>query len=160
MKYILLLSLLVLVGCGGSLSNEQKKQLKEGMEANQIKKISEAEIMDAAFKLGRKISEEVTHAGPENLSEATRRLEAEHHVKIYPLQQGDSLLLQIEQQLIEAYTSADPNLELTDNVQKIGTDSLLYTVPVMEKVEGEAMQFKYALGVRMPQKEVILSINN
>lgn len=158
MKYILLLSLLAMVSCGGSLSDEQKRGLKEGMEANQIKKISEAEIMDAAFKLGRKISEEVQKAGVEN--ETTSRLETEHHVKIYPLQQGDSLLLQIEQQLIEAYTSADANLELSDNVQKIGTDSLLYTVPIMEKVESGAMQFKYALGILMPQKEVILSINN
>lgn len=160
MKYIFLFSLLILVSCGGSLSDEQKKQLKEGMEANQIKKISEAEIMDAAFKLGRKITEEVKKAGGENRDQATSRLEAEHHVKIYPIQQGDSLLLQIEQQLIEAYTTADPNLELSDNVQKIGTDSLLYTVPIMDKVEGGAVQFKYALGVRMPKKEVILSINN
>lgn len=160
MKYILSLCLLVMVSCGGSLSDEQKKQLKEGMEANQIKKISEAEIMDAAFRLGRKISDEVKHTDMENQSQATRRLESEYHVKIYPLQQGDSLLLQIEQQLIEAYTSADPNLELSDNVQKIGADSLLYTVPVMEKTEGGAMQFKYALGIRMPQKEVILSIDN
>lgn len=76
---------------------------------------------------------------------------------IYPLAPGDSLLLAIEQQIIEAYTSAN-GLDLTDNIQKIGNDSLLYTYPVLSTLPDGSVQFKFALGIKMPKKEVILSM--
>lgn len=131
--------------------------MKEGMIANQIKKVTEAEIMDAAFKHGRKIAKLVNASID---SSNVHDIENEFRVKVYPLKNGDSLLMEIEKQLIEAYTSAPSTLSLSDNIQKIGDDSLLYTIPVMDTLPDGSTQFRYALGILMPKKEVILSIEN
>lgn len=125
------------------------------MLANRIKKVSEAEILDAAFEYGRAIAKKIKF---DVESPAVTAAEQEFHVQIYPLTNGDSLLMEIESQIIEAYASTNENLSLTDNVQKIGADSLLYTIPICDTLSNGAIQFKYALAVRMPKKEVILSI--
>ena len=159
MKKLLPLLLLVIFACQGRLTDEQKKEMREGMKANQIVKISDAEITEAAYEYGRSISEKIKGQESQNLNDDfTKKLQEEYHVKIYPLTSGDSLLLDIEQQLIEAYTAAS-DIELTDNIQKIGNDSLLYTLPVMETRPDGSVTFQYALGIRMPKKAVILSMN-
>ena len=63
----------------------------------------------------------------------------------------------LEQQLVEAYKTASGK-DLTDNVQKIGKDSLLYTWPITEALPGKPARFLYAVGIRMPKKAVILSM--
>jgi hypothetical protein len=145
-----------MASCQAKLTEEQKKELREGMEANEIVKISQAEITNAAFSYGRKIAEDVKQTNDINDAKVAE-LQEQYHVTIFPLEPGDSLLLVIEQQLIEAYTSAKA-IELTDNVQKVGKDSLLYTSPIMTTLPDGSLQFQYALGIRMPLKEVILSI--
>jgi len=157
MKKLMPLLLLAIFACQGRLTDEQKKEMREGMKAHEIVKISDAEITEAAFEYGRTISEKVQSQDASNASDLTSKLQEEYHVKIYPLAPGDSLLLEIEQQLIEAYTSA-ADIELTDNIQKIGTDSLLYTLPIMETQPDGSVVFQYALGIRMPKKDVILSM--
>ncbi|MEQ8424235.1 MAG: hypothetical protein RIA63_05960 [Cyclobacteriaceae bacterium] len=158
MRYLLPILVVFICGCQGKLTEEQKKEMKEGMDASKIVKITEAEIIDAAFKYGRKISDESKNLNPDlEDSIVTQRLQHEFSVEIFPLAPGDSLLHEIEQQLIEAYTSAI-DIELTDNIQKIGNDSLLYTLPVMEEQADGSVRFKYALGIRMPKKAVILSM--
>ncbi len=154
MKYLLLILTFLIAACQGKLTEEQKKEMRDGMIANRIKKISEAEIIDAAFSFGRAIASEIH---PKIDQAKIDDLQQTYHVKIYPLQAGDSLLLQIEKQLIDAYTSGN-SLELTDNIQKVGSDSLLYTLPVMDTLSDGSTQFKYALGILMPKKDVILSI--
>ncbi|MEQ8362200.1 MAG: hypothetical protein RIF39_04915 [Cyclobacteriaceae bacterium] len=157
MKKLLPFVLLLIFGCQGRLTDEQKKEMREGMKANEIVKISDAEITEAAFRYGRIISEKIQEQDSPNEA-LTKKLQEEYHVKIYPLTSGDSLLMEIEQQLIEAYTSA-ADIELTDNIQKIGNDSLLYTLPIMETQPDGSVTFQYALGIRMPKKAVILSMN-
>lgn len=147
----------MLISCTASLTEEQKKELKEGMKANEIMKISQAEITEAAFRYGRLIAAEVKEI-PDAQNAKKDEIERHYHVTIFPLAPGDSLLLSIEQQLIEAYTSAK-NIELSDNIQKVGKDSLLYTAPIMSALPDGSMQFEYALGIRMPLKQVILSIH-
>ena len=157
MRHLILLLFLFLMSCTASLTEEQKKELKEGMKANEIMKISQAEITEAAFQYGRLIASEVKEL-PDTHNTKINEMEKNYHVTIFPLAPGDSLLLSIEQQLIEAYTSAK-NIKLSDNIQKIGKDSLLYTTPIMSTLPDGSMQFEYALGIRMPLKQVILSIN-
>lgn len=156
MRLLVILVFVFLFGCQAKLTDEQKKELREGMDANKIVKISEAEITQAAFSFGRKIADEVKQL-PNLSNPELERLEKAYKVDIFPLAPGDSLLLAIEQQIIEAYTSAK-GLDLTDNIQKIGTDTLLYTHPVLSTRSDGSVQFNYALGIRMPKKEVILSI--
>lgn len=156
MRFLFLLLVLIIISCQGRLTEEQKKELKEGMDANQIVKISDAEIVEAAFQYGRDLAEQV-RALPSLNDKRLVNLQDEFQVKIYSLATGDSLLLQIEQELIEAYTSAR-NIDLSDNIQKIGKDSLLYTMPIMDTLADGSLEFKYALGIRMPKKRVIQSI--
>jgi len=160
MKKLLPLLLLAIFACQGRLTDEQKKEMREGMKAHEIVKISDAEITEAAFQYGRTISEKV-QVGDSSLADKAdliKKLQEQYHVKIYPLASGDSLLREIEQQLIEAYTSA-AEIEMTDNIQKIGADSLLYTLPIMETQSDGSVAFKYALGIKMTKKEVILSMD-
>src|SRR6267142_2243523 len=56
MKSFIALALIVLVGCGGTLSEEQRKKLREGMERNIIKKVSDAQLTEAAFDVGRTLA--------------------------------------------------------------------------------------------------------
>ncbi|HCM75368.1 MAG TPA: hypothetical protein DIS90_03235 [Cytophagales bacterium] len=156
MKKLLPFVLLIILGCQGSLTEEQKKEMREGMKANEIVKISDAEITAAAFQYGRSISDKITNQVSLD-PQLTAELQQQYHVKIFPLAPGDSLLMEIEQQLIEAYTTAS-DINLTDNVQKIGTDSLLYTLPVMNTLPDGSVVFKYALGIRMPTKAVVQSM--
>ncbi|MFZ1806622.1 MAG: hypothetical protein WAU36_05345 [Cyclobacteriaceae bacterium] len=159
MKKLLPLLLLTILSCQGRLTDEQKKEMQEGMKAQEIVKISDADITEAAYQYGRTISKEIQEQESQNTDEThTRKLQEKYHVKIYPLAPGDSLLMEIEQQLIEAYISAT-NAELTDNIQKIGRDSLLYTLPIMKTQPDGSVTFQYALGIRMPKKEVILSMD-
>ncbi len=55
MKKIVLVSLIALMSCGGSLSDEQRKRLHEGMDDQKIVKMSDSEIVIAALDRGRMV---------------------------------------------------------------------------------------------------------
>lgn len=149
----------MLAGCGGSLSDEQRKQLRENMEAGEIRKVTDAELTEASFNYGRVIAR-VVEAQDRSLSNRhlLDSLEDAYHVVIVPLVEGDSLMREIESQIIEAYTGAG-NHELADNIQKLSPDSVLYTKPLMRERPDGTLEFARALGIRMPVKYIIRSIN-
>ena len=157
MKYVVLFAILLLTACGGTLSDEQRKKLKEGMELNTIKKVSDAQLTEAAFALGRTMAATI-----EKYSINDRRridsLQKAYRVRILALQPGDSLLLELERQIVEAYTTGTDQVPLNDNIQRLGNDSLLYTKPVMKQLPGGAMEFGYALGIHLSKKQVVLTI--
>jgi hypothetical protein len=155
-KYSVIL-LVVLMACGGRLTDEQRKKLKEGMKLQEIKKISEAQMTEAAFVFGRSLADvvEKMNITRHHSIDSLQRL---YKVTIFPLRPGDSSLLVIERQIIEAYSAGAGQVQLHDNVQHIGTDSVLYTKPVMHELPDGSLQFAYALGIRIPKKQVVLSI--
>lgn len=148
--------MLLIASCQGNLTDEQKKELRDGMIANRITKVTESEIMEAAYHYGKKVA---TKLGPSHSSSGYQSLENEFHVRIYPLETGDSLLQEIEKQIVEAYLALEADKGAYDNVQLMGNDSLLYTLPVMDTLVNGATEFRFALGIMMPKKEVILSID-
>jgi hypothetical protein len=78
-------------------------------------------------------------------------------VKIHWLSPGASNGLTIEQQLIEAYiNSVIEGTPLQDNVQKIGTDSLLYTKAVVIMRPDSSVEVKGTWNIRMSKKQLIL----
>lgn len=157
MKYAIPIFLLLVSSCQGRLTEEQKKEMRKGIKAHEIKKITEAEITEAAFVLGRKISSETDSSLLFYFDRnKIQKIESTYHVLIRPLQAGDSLLLDIERQIIEAYTSPSGLLTLPDNIQKINTDSLLYTKPMVTEHQDGSTTFNYALGIRLSRKQVIL----
>ncbi len=128
------------------------------MEEDEIIRVTDAEVTDAAFAYGRKVAKEIesksTTFSNKKLTDSIAKI---YDVKIVTLQNGDSTLMKMEQQLIEAYTSVDGK-ELSDNIQRLGNDSLLYTKPIMREKPDGSMEFVKAIGIHLPRKKVVLSI--
>ena len=55
MEKLVFVTILLLMACGGSLSDEQRKKLHEGMESQKIIKLSDSEIVTASLDQGRAI---------------------------------------------------------------------------------------------------------
>jgi len=144
------------VACTGSLSDEQKKRIKESMEQGQIKKLSEAQVTEAAYAYGRKV------AGILDKKDKTLTnmilldsLSKAFQIEIVFLQPDNQNMRGVERQLLEAYMNGG---ESNDNIQKMGTDSLLYTKPVLHENGEGSKELLLALGIRMTRKQVVLSI--
>lgn len=158
MRYPVLLLLVALFSCTGSLSDEQRKRIKESMEQGAIKKLSESQITDAAFQYGRKVTAFLEQR--DNLLSNAGLLDSvsqAFNVEVISLQSDNQNLRGIEQQILEAYLSGNAS---TDNIQKIGTDSLLYTKPILRENPDGSTEFLKAIGIRMTRKQVVLSIND
>jgi hypothetical protein len=156
MKYTVLLFVAVLVSCTGSLSDSQKKRIKESMEQGQIKKVSEAQVTEAAFAFGRKVAG-IVNKSDKNLVNKTLldSLSQAYQVEIVSLQPDNQTMRGVERKLLEAYMSGGAS---DDNIQKMGTDSLLYTMPIVNEKPDGSTEFLKALGIRMTRKQVVLSI--
>lgn len=158
MKYSVLLIIVALASCTGSLSDEQKKRIRESMEQGQIKKLSEAQVTEAAFNYGRKIAD-ILDKNDKTLTNTSLldSISQAYQVEIVSLQPDNQRMRGVERQLLEAYMNGGSS---NDNIQKMGTDSLLYTKPVfLENAEGSAELLK-ALGIRMTRKQIVLSIKD
>jgi hypothetical protein len=150
---IFLIAVGLLTQCGGSMSDEQRKQMLEAREQQRIQKISEAEIMDLAFVKGREVLADL----PQRESTNVDSLGSSQGVKIHWLSPGASNGLTIEQQVIEAYiNSVIEGTPLQDNVQKVGTDSLLYTKAVVVTRPDSSVEVKGTWNVWMSKKQLIL----
>ena len=159
MKYVTLLSLLVLICCNGKLTDEQKRKIREEREESKIKKIAEADMTEAAFAFGRKITD-IIERKDNTLSnrKLIDSIEIAFGVEIISMQPTDSTLRAIETQIIEAYMSAESGITLSDNIQKMGKDSILYTKPLMRELPDGSVVFSKALGLRIAKREIIRTI--
>ena len=130
-RSLLLLGCLIFfwaAACRGSLSEEDKKAIREEMESREIKRISEGQIVEAAFAKGRKLGRLLQQSNAQIDS-----LEAFHAVEIRRLYQGSGMNAK-EASLWEAYQfNISEGLPLDDNVQMLGDSSLLYTLPILEE---------------------------
>jgi hypothetical protein len=152
--------LILLASCGGSLSDEQRKKLRERMKSDEIKHISEGELMAAAFDYGREIDSILEKRDPAMVNrKLIDSLEYIYEVEISTIQPGDSMLLGIESKLIEAY-AAGAGQPIADDVQKLGRDSILYTKPIMHERPDGSVEFMRALSIHMPVRSVVLSIED
>lgn len=155
MRWIYLFLILLLSGCGGTLSDEQRKQLREGREQQVIKKVSDADILTEAFLTGRAIMK-----GIENNSRGTGSIAEKYQVEVKWLEPGSAGATDIESQLIEAYLSSlMMGEELKDNVQRIGEDSLLYTKPVVNELPDGVIEVKGTWNIRMAKKQLVLAMD-
>lgn len=154
MKKLLIVLTVFLCACGGSLSDEQRKQMREASEQQAIVKVTESEIMDAAFAKGRDVMSQLKQVNPD-----TGKVSTDEKVRIHWLTPGKAHGLEIEQQLIEAYlNSMLSGVPLQDNVQKIGEDSLLYTNPVVITRADSSIEIKGTWNVWMSKRELIMAM--
>ena len=153
MKQKAILLLCLLTACTAQLSDEQRQKVKDDMAQHRIKKVTEAALTEAAFTLGRSISKQI-----EKKSLRVDSLQKAERVKIYVLEDNNTSMLEIEKQILEAYQAEANNLQLSDNVQKLSSDTLLYTKPIYKTNLKGTLVFSYALGIRIAKRELVLKM--
>jgi hypothetical protein len=158
MKYSILLIGMVLFSCTGSLSDEQRKRIKESMEQGEIKKLTEAQVTEAAFVYGRKVAT-ILDKRDKTLTNTVLldSISQAFQIEIVPIQAENKNLRGVERQLLEAYQAGG---ESNDNIQKMGADTLLYTKPILREHPDGSTEFLKAIGIRMTRKQVVLSIKD
>lgn len=149
------------MSCGGSLSDEQRKKIKEEMAASAIRKVTDAEITEAAFAQGRSIMKSIESLKGDS-SKIDSLLQAENG-KVKWIVPGTANAIDLEQQLIDAYIAAETG-SLQDNVQKIHdtegeSDSLLYTKPVVKKQANGIEKLEGVWNIWLSKKQLILSMD-
>jgi len=82
-KHLLLPLVVTLYGFGGSLSNEQRQELKEGREKQEIKKVTEAELISGAIERGKKIVTEAEEirTDPQQLKKLGFEHKVQHNIQ-------------------------------------------------------------------------------
>jgi hypothetical protein len=160
MKSSAFLFIFLLLGCGGSLTDEQRKQMKEKMELNKIVRVTDVEITEAAFEKGRE-----TLTMIESFNGDSARIDSLIRInkgKIRYIRPGVSNALELEQQLVDAYL-ADESGSFRDNVQEVRKadgdfDSLLYSKPDVTKLPDGSDQLNGVWNIWLRKKELVLEI--
>lgn len=150
-KLLVIFGVFVLLSCGGGLTDEQRKKIKEEMDTSQIKRISEAEITEAVLVQGRELTKLLEQkASSDSLAKA-------NSVTINWLDPDKATASEIESQLIDAYLTGLSGGTM-DNVQRIGNDSLLYTFPVIEKQADSIDRVKGIWSIYFSRKQIVLNL--
>lgn len=145
--------------CGGKLTQEERAKLHEGMATQDIRRVTDAELQGAALALAGEIMQDVERTDKFLLNKIKiDSLAAARSVVVYALRRGDAPTSEIETKLIEAYTAAATTGTASDNLQKIGTDSLLFTRPVLLMHPDGSQEFSHAIGIRMSTRSVVMSM--
>jgi hypothetical protein len=160
MKATVFLSFVILFACGGSLSDEQRKQMREKMEMNKIVRVTEVEITEAAFAEGRRIIKTV-----EDLKSDSGELDSFLRInegRVRFIHPGQTNMRDMERQLIEAYLADESNSPY-DDVQKVRNkegdfDSLLYTKPVTKKSADGSERFEGVWSIWLSKRALVLAI--
>jgi hypothetical protein len=155
-KLYFLVVVLALTSCGGSISDEQRKQMLEARELQSIQKVTDVQITEAAFEKGR----EVVNRLNENISaHHLDSIATSMDVNIRWLVPGAANAHEIESQLIDAYiNSVLMGEEQVDNVQRVGKDSLLYTKALVITRPDSSIEVKGTWNVWISKKKLILSM--
>jgi hypothetical protein len=161
MKKLILLTSLVLSACGGSLSDDQRKKLHEGMEQQKIVQLSDSEITSVALDHGKLI---VGIVGKFQANEKKMdSVASQYHAKIRWSVPGASPGRDIEQQLIDAYVMGMATGSLQDNIQKLHTgtrpedyDSLLYSKPVVTVMPDGVEKLEGIWNIYLSKKQIVL----
>ncbi len=137
---IVLLMLLILVGCGGSLSEKQRKAFKEEMKDREIKKLSEEEIYKQALDDGQSLMAQLVNGS--TVEQAAHKCGCE----ISFIENENQELSKVERNLFEAYQY---NPKGADNIQK-EDDWLIYSKPVLE---GDSLRGVWF--IKLPKKGIV-----
>ena len=155
------ISLLLLMACGGSLSEDQRKRLHEGMDNQKIMKVTDSEIVTASLDQGRDV-----FAALEKIKFNESQIDSvshQHHARIKWLVPGSSQSLEVENQMIEAYVIGAETGSTQDNIQKLHRsaesdeyDSLLYSRPIVTTMADGVVKVEGVWNIYLAKKDVIL----
>jgi hypothetical protein len=119
-------------------------------------RISAAEITEAAFGEGRRIMSIINKGRNSSTQDS---LATAQKVKVRWIIPGSTTALEVEKQIIEAYLISSVNGGMEDNIQRLGTDSLLYTKPVTEELPDGSENVKGMWSIRLSKKQLILGMS-
>ena len=159
MKYLFFLILLTgLFSCGGNLSDKQRDAIRESMRDGKIQRVTPAQITTAAFEDGREIIKQLEddlYLGDKSRVDS---IAAFNRVRIYSMRSETVKPGTKAAEVWEAYSNASDPAGLQDNVQKIGTDSLLFTHPVTFERPDGSLVLSHAIAVVLAVKNVIVGM--
>jgi protein involved in temperature-dependent protein secretion len=159
MQRIWILALAASIGCGGNLSDEQRRQLRESREQQTIVKVSEADLLAAAFEQGRALGGVLQQGA--YVEAQLDSIETANNVVIRWLELSESNAKEIEKQIIEAYLAAiTSGRPLTDNVQRVGKDSILYTLPMSSYRSDSILHIEGVWNIWMSTKQIVLGMHH
>lgn len=159
MRKLVWIVILITVACGGKLTQEEREKLHDGMATQDIRRVTDAELQEAAYKYLTAVISDVEKIDKYlNKKEPLDSLSAVRKVKIFSLTPDDEALREIEKKLIEAYLAGTDAGTAGDNLQAIGADSLLFTRPIFSLHPDGSQQFNHAIGIRIAKKTIILSM--
>jgi hypothetical protein len=164
MKYPVLICTIILTACGGSISDEQRKKFKEGMEMEKIVRATDSDILAEAMDKG--------HAAFDALKATSFSLnkidsiEKAQNVRINFLVPGKGNALAIEQEMIDAYVNSialgGGNQE---NLQKVWTDaekknydSVMYSQPKMLVRADGVEELQGIWNIFIAKRDIVLNI--
>ncbi|MCI0751348.1 MAG: hypothetical protein L0Y35_05885 [Flammeovirgaceae bacterium] len=154
-KKVLLIFIFLCSACGGTLSDEQRKKLIEGQKSQEIKKVTEGELTQLAMTRGGELATLAAATSKNQIDSLSQAVET----KIQWLEPGRANSYELESQLIEAYIMGlATGVSLQDNVQKKGTDSLLFTRAVVEKRPDGIDELKGLWCITLSKKQLVLSM--
>jgi hypothetical protein len=159
MKNFLVIIAIIFTACGGSLTDDQRKRIKDEMASSKIQRVSEAEIAEAAFSRGRKIVGIMLSDNPGQIDSVQRT-----NSKSVMFLRRDEKTRGLDSEIMQAYIASEGSTVLEDNIQPIRsadgiTDSILYTYPVTDSVDKRKI-FQGMWSIRMSKKELILSMKD
>lgn len=137
------------------MSSDERKRLQEESRKHEIKRVTEAQIAEAAMTKGRSVIETA-----KEFRDDTGRLDSLGSAMGAIIRwrvPGASNALAVEQQIIDAYVM-NPTTDLPDNVQNLGTDSVLYTRPEVSALPDGAVAVEGVWSVRFARKDLILGM--
>lgn len=163
MKYLSITFLIVLSSCGGSLSDEQRQKIREGLEEQKIIKVSDAEIMSEALRKGQSVLSQLRKGYS---PAAVDSLAKKQKVAIRFLTPGKSNARAIEQELIEAYIAGMTTGDNQENLQKLWNneqrddyDSLLFSQPEVAVNADGVEELQGIWNIYMARKDIVLQIS-
>ena len=176
MKRVILLFVVALTGCGDRNSSVIDRQVLNEMERREPKRVMPEQLVNEAYRRGKALTKELMTGESiveDSLSPsswlARRSYDTLSSRVVWIDERSDTTrLTPYELQLWGAYRySAQQGDPLTDNVQRMDGDSLLYTLPVLW-TDSLARRFPASpdtigqligmWSITMPKKEVVLGV--
>lgn len=152
--------MLLFSGCGGNLTDEQRRQMREKMEMNKIMRVTDVEITEGALSKGRSLVSVLENFNSDSVKIDSFLSSEKGRIRFIRPEASD--IRGLERQLVDAYVASESG-SLQDNVQakrdsKGEYDSLLYTKPVTTNVEDGGEQLLGIWRIWLPKKEIILDL--
>ena len=165
-KWVCCVIVVLLSSCGGSISDEQRKKLKEGIEDIKITQISDTDIVTTALDEGKKIFENLKKS--DFSAPVMEQLAKGHKVRIRYIEPGKGDALEVENQIIQAYIVGSATGATQDNIQKLrsGTatslqdyDTLLYSRPMVTTQPDGSVNVDGVWNIYLAKRDIVRSLS-